>query len=72
MLVRFSKYLLPLYFGASAGLFAVLMAVGVWRHYSAIPLWDMWDAYLGFYTRSGQSWSAWWEQHNEHRLIVSR
>jgi hypothetical protein len=32
----------------------------------------MWDAYLGFYTRSGQSWSAWWEQHNEHRLIVSR
>ena len=46
MLIRFSKYLLPLYFLANAALFAVLMAVGVWRHYSDIPFGDMWDAYL--------------------------
>jgi len=63
---------LRLYFAAMALLFAALMALGIWRHRSAVPFWDMWDAYLGFYTRAGQDWSAWWEQHNEHRLIVPR
>ncbi|MDR0480142.1 MAG: hypothetical protein LBH31_10160 [Burkholderiaceae bacterium] len=60
-----------LYFVAAALLFTGLMAVGIWRHHSAVPHWDMWEAYLGFYTRSGD-WHAWWEQHNEHRLIVPR
>ncbi|MDR0458326.1 MAG: hypothetical protein LBH10_04765 [Burkholderiaceae bacterium] len=72
MFACFSKYFLRLYFVAIAALFAVLMAVGIWRHYSDVPFWDMWDGYLGFYTRAGQGWGAWWEQHNEHRLILSR
>jgi hypothetical protein len=63
---------LPLYLLAAALLFAALMLVGIWRHHSAIPFLDMWDAYLGFYSRAGAHASAWWEQHNEHRLIVPR
>lgn len=63
---------LPLYFWAAALLFAALMAVGIWRHHGAVPFLDMWDAYLGFYTRAGEHLRAWWEQHNEHRLIVPR
>jgi len=63
---------LRLYFVAMALLFAALMALGIWRHRSAVPFWDMWDAYLDFYTRVGRDWHAWWEQDNEHRLIVSR
>jgi len=72
MFVRFRQLFLQLYFLVNAALFAVLMMVGIWRHYSDIPFLDMWDAYLGFYTRVGKDWHAWWEQHNEHRLIVSR
>jgi len=60
------------YFAAVALLFAVLMALGVWRHRSTVPHWDMWGAYLGFYTRVGQDWHAWWGQDNEHRLILGR
>jgi hypothetical protein len=61
-----------LYFAGMALLFAALMAQGIWRYDSAVPQYDMWDAYLGFYTRAGQSWHAWVEQHNEHRLVLSR
>lgn len=40
---------------------------------SHVPYWDMWDGYLDFYMRvlSGDS-SAWWYQHNEHRIVFSR
>jgi len=54
-------------------LFTALLAVAVARHYSDIPLWDMWDGYLGFYNRvlNGEL-TAWWDQHNEHRIVLSR
>jgi len=61
-----------LYFIVMALLFTALMAVGIRRYYSLVPQYDMWEAYLGFYTRAGQTWLAWWEQHNEHRLVLSR
>jgi len=60
------------YFVAVALLFVALMALGIWRHRSTVPHWDMWEAYLGFYARAGQDWHAWWAQHNEHRLVVAR
>ena len=56
-----------------AGLFAVVMTVlaviGAIRMYSPIPHWDMWDGTLQFYldTQDGIA-SAWWRQHNEHRV----
>ena len=61
-----------LYFVVMALLFAALMALGIRRYDSTVPQFDMWEGYLGFYTRAGQSWHAWLEQHNEHRLILSR
>lgn len=60
-----------------AGLFAVVMTVlaviGAIRMYSPIPHWDMWDGTRQFYldTQDGIA-SAWWRQHNEHRVLLSR
>jgi hypothetical protein len=54
-------------------LFVTLAFVGVIKNYSPVPYWDMWDGYLGFFQQwqSGNS-SAWWAQHNEHRLLLAR
>lgn len=53
--------------------FVVLSIIGGIRLYSPVPYWDMWDGYLGFYVKaSAGDWSAWWAQHNEHRIVISR
>jgi len=53
--------------------FVVLTIVGGYRSYSPVPFWDMWDGYLAFYVKaSGGDWSAWWAQHNEHRILIAR
>jgi hypothetical protein len=54
-------------------LFAGFLAIALVRHYSDVPFWDMWDGYLDFYNRTlSRDFSAWWYQHNEHRIILSR
>jgi hypothetical protein len=53
--------------------FVVLALIGAVRAYSPVPLWDMWNGYLGFYVKaSSGEWSAWWAQHNEHRVVLAR
>lgn len=56
-----------------ATVFVVLAIIGGIRGYSPVPFWDMWDGYLGFYVKvmSGDV-SAWWAQHNEHRIVLAR
>lgn len=51
---------------------AVCLA-GVVRSYCSVPFWDMWNGELEFYQRvlAGDV-SAWYYQHNEHRLVVPR
>lgn len=50
-----------------------LLAVGLWRSYVPVPLFDTWDGTFGFYYKVADGdWSAWFGQHNEHRLILSR
>ena len=49
----------------------VLTALGVWRNQTGVPWWDMWDGYVNFYLHAA-SGAAWWEQHNEHRLLLPR
>lgn len=53
--------------------FVVLAIIGGIRAYSPVPFWDMWDGYLGFFSKvmSGDM-SAWWAQHNEHRIVLAR
>jgi hypothetical protein len=64
---------LALFFGFTALIFGVLAIAGGVRGYSAVPFWDMWDGYLGFYVKvSDGDWSAWWAQHNEHRILLAR
>ena len=56
-----------------AAAFVGLAAVGAVRAFSPVPLSDAWDGYLNFFIRvSNGEWSAWWAQHNEHRLFWSR
>ncbi|MDQ2137370.1 hypothetical protein RBI14_04245 [Alcaligenaceae bacterium B3P038] len=56
-----------------AFVFIVLAIVGGVRQYLPVPYWDMWQGYVGFLTQSDLStWQAWWGQHNEHRILISR
>jgi hypothetical protein len=56
------------------GLFIVVSTIyGVVRNYTPIPYMDQWDGVIGFWraVQSGDT-SAWWAQHNEHRIVVPR
>jgi hypothetical protein len=55
-------------------LVVVALAVhGVIASYSPVPFMDMWDGTLGFFLRvQDGDWHAWLEQHNEHRIVLSR
>lgn len=56
-----------------AVLFVLLAVIGGIRNYSPVPFWDMWDGYLDFFVRARDgNVSAWWAQHNEHRILFSR
>ena len=56
-----------------AVIFFGLAVIGGMRSYSTVPFWDMVNGYLNFFTRvSNGDWSAWWAQHNEHRIVLSR
>ncbi len=49
----------------------VLAIVGGVRHYTPVPLGDMWDGFIDFYTKSDGA-AAWWAQHNEHRITLTK
>lgn len=57
---------------ALAVLYAVLAILAGIHGYSPVPFWDMWDGTLGFYLHQQTDLSAWWAQHNEHRIILAR
>ena len=61
------------YLGFFALFYVLTVLVGIFNNYSAVPFWDMWNGYLEFYTKvqSGE-WYAWFAQHNEHRVFLSR
>jgi hypothetical protein len=66
------KYSLLILF-SYAFLMISLAVMGGIINYSSIPHWDMWDGTLNFFARvqSGDG-SAWWYQHNEHRIVLAR
>jgi hypothetical protein len=60
-------------FAAIGALFVALAIGGALRSFSPVPYWDMWNGYLGFYTSlANGDTSAWWAQHNEHRIVLTR
>lgn len=53
--------------------FIASTAMGVVKAFTPVPFWDMWDGYLNFYVRvTDGDYSAWWEQHVDHRIVFSR
>lgn len=54
-------------------IFLGLAIMGGYEAYSPVPMGDMWNGTLGFYVNASHgNWSAWWAQHNEHRILLSR
>lgn len=46
--------------------------IGSYLNFTALPIYDAWAAVI-FYARLAENdWSAWWEHHNEHRIILTR
>lgn len=45
---------------------------GQYINYSPVPIVDYWNGVLGFYLESMQGPEAWWVQHNEHRIFMSK
>ena len=69
--LHIDKVFLTFFLGAL--LFLGLAIAGGIYAYSPIPLGDMWDGYLGFFVKVSEGdWSAWWAQHNEHRIVLAR
>ena len=66
---RFQSRVLP----ALGLLTVVTTCIGVFRAWSPVPVSDQWDGTVGFYLRAlDHPWRAFFEQHNEHRLVLSR
>jgi hypothetical protein len=64
---------LILAFGGFALLIVGLAIVGAIRAYSPVPFWDMWDGTIEFFRNVNEgNHSAWWAQHNEHRILLAR
>lgn len=64
---------LSYYLGFFALFYVLTVVVGIFNNYSAVPFWDMWNGYLEFYTKvQSGDWYAWFAQHNEHRVFLSR
>lgn len=50
-----------------------LAALGGYQLYSPVPLDDAWDGIVHFLQQPHlDNMSAWWSQHNEHRVVLSR
>jgi hypothetical protein len=50
-----------------------LAIIGAFRAYSPIPMGDSWDGNFAIYLKTiNGDWSAWWAQHNEHRIVLSK
>jgi len=54
-----------------AAAFLLLSLIGAAHRYSPVPYFDDWDAGLRF-MMDGGGWRAWWNPHNEHRIVLTR
>ncbi|UXA47619.1 hypothetical protein [Xanthomonas prunicola] len=56
------------------GLVILLSTIfGVAQHFSSTIYMDEWDGMIGFWQKLGNGdTSAWWAQHNEHRIVLTR
>ena len=53
--------------------FFVTTIIGAIRWFSPVPFWDMWDGTLAFNLAINQGrWSAFFEQANEHRIVLAK
>jgi hypothetical protein len=60
-------------FAIFAAAYIILAIIGGVHGYSPVPFQDMWDDYVNFYTQllNGNN-SVWWNQVNEHRILLAR
>lgn len=62
----------PWFIGFTA-LMVGLAIIGAFRAYSPVPMGDSWEGNIAFYLSAlNGNWSAWWAQHNEHRIVLSK
>jgi hypothetical protein len=52
--------------------FVVAVLYGTWLNYSPVPLSDSWSGIVGFYLDALDDPWAWWRQHYDHRILVSK
>lgn len=73
MFVDRNHAMVKIFFGFCLSLMVFLAVAGGVLNYSEVPYMDMWDGTLNFFVRlnRGDYW-AWWDQHNEHRIVLSR
>lgn len=70
--MKFSRIFVEYIFAILAIFFVSCAVFGAFKTYSPTLYLDMWDGYLDFYVRvSAGDWSAWRNQHNEHRIALA-
>ncbi len=73
MLANSKRNYIILFLALAAVVFWGLAITGAFKSYSPVPYMDMWDGYLEFYLKASTGEiGAWWKNHNEHRILLSR
>lgn len=52
--------------------FLVAVIFGAYINFSPVPYGDSWMGMVDFYIQSNNTPTAWWAQHNEHRIFFSK
>lgn len=61
-----------LIFLSFAAYYFLSATLGGINHYSAVPYLDMWRSFEFYKNVLENNFGAWWAQHNEHRIVLSR
>ena len=72
-MVHLPKYRITFIFYVAGIAFIALAVIGAFLSHCPVPYMDMWNGYLEFYDKvNSGDWMAWWIQHNDHRIVLSR
>ena len=68
------KSTLKNFFWITVAYFVACTVIGGIRQFSPVPFFDIWDGAIEFYLNFEKThdWRLWWNQHNEHRILLAR
>ena len=70
--IKISDYLLTFFSITVFSFFLFSLIYGAYINHSAVPFSDYWEGAVNFYLESQSNPAAWWHQHFDHRILLSK